>query len=92
MLKWRPYQSFADSANTLLINNEKSYELIEKMIKTCAENFHSKNIHIGMDEAFDLGLKEFLTKGIAVDKKKLLLEHLHKVVDICHKYDLHPMM
>ena len=91
-LRWRPYQSFADSVNTLLINNEKSYELIEKMIKTCAENFHTKSIHIGMDEAFDLGLKEFLTKDIAVDKKKLLLEHLHKVVDICHKYGLHPMM
>ena len=91
-LRWRPYQEIKDSTNTLLVNNKKTYQLIEKMIKTCAENFHTKRIHIGMDEAHDLGLKAFLNNNQLVNKKDLLLEHLNKVVDICHKYDLHPMM
>ena len=91
-LRWRPYQAFADSFQTLQIGNEKTYELIEKMIKTCAENFHTKNIHIGMDEASDVGFKAFAYEDRLVDKKKLILEHLNKVVDICHKYGLHPMM
>lgn len=91
-LRWRTYDGLIDSPNTLLVSNEKVYELIEKMIKTCAENFHSKNIHIGMDEAYDLGLKEFLSKSVLVNKKELMLNHLRKVVDICHRYNLHPMM
>lgn len=92
VLRWRPYHNIADTRNTLLVGEEKTYELIEKMIKTCAENFHTKNIHIGMDEAHDMGMKAFLDQGIAVDKKDLLLKHLNRVVTICHKYGLHPMM
>ena len=91
-LRWRPYQDIKDSNNTLLVDNEKTYQLIESMIKTCKENFHTKNIHIGMDEAHDLGLKAFLSSGATINKKELLLKHLNRVVDICHKYDLHPMM
>ena len=92
LIRWRPYKEIADSFNALQVGNEKTYELIEKMIKTCAENFHTKSIHIGMDEAYDLGLREFIYENRLIDKKKLFLEHLNKVVDICHKYGLHPMM
>ena len=92
LIRWRPYNDMASSPNALQVGNEKTYELIEKMIKTCAENFHTKNIHIGMDEASDLGLKEFIHDNKFIDKKSLFLEHLNKVVDICHKYEMHPMM
>lgn len=91
VLRWRPYQNIRDSQNTLLIN-EEVYKLIENMIKTCSKNFTSKNIHIGMDEAHDMGLRSFLNNGELVNKKELMLKHLNRVVDICHKYGLHPMM
>lgn len=92
VLRWSAYADRRESYQTFVIGKEKTYELIEKMILTCKEVFHANVIHIGMDEAFDMGIGTFLYKGIAIDKEKAFLEHLNRVVDICHKYGLKPMM
>ena len=91
-LRWDAYYDTRESGNTLLVGVEKTYVLIEKMIKTCREIFTSKRIHIGMDEAFDLGAYRFALKGEVIDKTKEFLFHLNKVQSICKKYDFHPMM
>lgn len=91
-LRWNAYADRRESHQTFEIGNEKAYELIEKMVVACKEAFTTKNIHIGMDEAFDIGVGTFLTKGIAIDKTQAFLSHLNRVVDICHKHGLKPMM
>lgn len=91
-IKWNAYSDRRDSNNTLLVDEPKTYEFIDKLIKTCSENFSSRNIHIGMDEAFDLGIGSFLYKNKLINKTESLLRHLNKVVEICQKYGMKPMM
>lgn len=91
-LRWNAYADRRESHQTFLIGEEKSYELIEKMIITCKEAFSSRNIHIGMDEAFDMGVGTFLFKGKAINKTEAFLYHLNRVVEICHKHEMRPMM
>ncbi|MCQ2742891.1 MAG: beta-N-acetylhexosaminidase [Bacilli bacterium] len=91
-IKWAPYSVLADTGFTLNVENEAIYPFIEKMIKTCREYYSSKYIHIGMDEAIDLGFTAFMNEHRLIDKKAYLLKHLNRVVEICQKYDFTPMM
>ena len=91
-LRWDAFADVRESGMTLLVGADKTYALIEKMIKSCREVFTSKRIHIGMDEAFDLGAYRFVFTGEVIDKTKEFLSHLNRVEAICKKYDFHPMM
>jgi len=90
--RWSCYNPIKDSSCTMNVEKEEVYPFITKMIKTCRENFTSKYIHIGMDEAADLGLSSFLNQNRLVDKKELLLNHTSKVVSICKENGFIPMM
>lgn len=91
-LRWSAFSSVKDAESVLLIGEEKTYELIETMIKTVRGCFKTNKIHIGMDEAFGVGLGEYLLKNGYRNRFEILSEHLNKVVDICKKYDFEPMM
>lgn len=91
-LRWGEYSNIRETGGTLYIGKEETYILIEKMIKTCREVFSSKNIHIGMDEAIDLGVPRYIYKNEVIDKTKEFLSHLNRVTEICNKYDFKPMM
>ena len=92
IFRWEPYQSINDCHDILLCEEERTYELIENMIRTLRKNFKSHCIHIGMDEAEMLGLGEYLKRNGLVNRFELLSKHLKRVIDICHKYDFKPMM
>ncbi len=87
-LRWHEcYHDLFDSANSLLVGEEKGYALIEKMIATVSSALHSKTIHIGMDEAIDLGEGRYKQiHGKEGDKKELLLTQLARVSKIVEKY------
>lgn len=86
------YGSIHDIEDVLLVGADKTYELIENMLKTTKETFQSKRINIGMDEAFRLGLGQYLAKNGYHTKTEIMLEHLEKVVELLKKYDYHGMM
>ena len=86
MVKWETYWDVVDCNNILLIGEEKTYELIEKMFQTIAENFTSRNVNIGMDEAHMVGLGKYLDRHGYRNRSELLLEHLNKVSEIAEKY------
>ena len=89
---WAPYRSIRDMQDTLLVDEERTYELIEHMFATCAEAYKARKIHIGMDEAHYLGLGRYLDKHGFSDRTELFLRHLNKVCAIAEKYGLKPMM
>ncbi|MGL5244699.1 MAG: beta-N-acetylhexosaminidase, partial [Sarcina sp.] len=91
-LRWEYAREMKDTEDVLLVGDDKTYKFIESMISTLRSVFRSKNIHIGMDEAFDLGRGEYLTKHGHVPHQKLMVEHLKKVCEITKKYDFIPMM
>ena len=91
-LKWKNPIEISDTDDILLIDEEKTYEFIECAIKSIKNMFSSNRIHIGMDEAHQVGLGKFLDKNGYQNRFDILNRHLEKVVEICKKYDFKPMM
>ena len=52
MFKWREYDEMRDCDDIVLIDEPRTYRLIENIMSTVAECFTSRRIHIGMDEAY----------------------------------------
>lgn len=92
VLKWGPMDELRDGVDTLLVDSPKVYELIEEMIKTCRDCFRSNDIHIGMDESFEMGLCKHLQSYGYQDRVEMFSRHLEKVKEICKKYNFTPMI
>ena len=91
-LKWTCYHDVRDTSSVLLVDEPKTYELIEKMIAAFAANVTSRRIHIGMDEAHDLGRGQFLDTNGHESQFDIFNRHLAKVIEICKRYGLEPML
>ncbi|WP_318614298.1 family 20 glycosylhydrolase [Sporosarcina sp. YIM B06819] len=91
-LKWSAFSDILDCQDILLIDEEKTYELIDGMFRTMSENITSRNINIGMDEAHMMGLGKYLNKHGYQDRSKLMLKHFGKIMEIARKYGYKPMM
>lgn len=91
-LQWQANMELRDTEDVLLLRSEKTYELIERMIKAASGPFRSNRIHIGMDEAHGLGRGQFLDQYGYEQRTSLMTEHLNKVLKITEKYQLKPMI
>jgi len=92
IFNWRAYNSVRDVSDILIADHEPTYALIEAMLRTCRENFSSRRINIGMDEAHLLGRGAYLDKYGYSTKPEIMLRHLSRVVELCKKYDFEPVM
>lgn len=92
IFRYQRYTEINDVDDILLADDERTYAFIEKMIKSCAESFTSRNIHIGMDEAHLVGRGRYLDINGSADRHELLLRHLKRVIELCEKYGFKPMM
>lgn len=93
IFRWKAYAPIHDSRNVLMVDEEKTYELIEKMIKTMREVFkNSKYIHLSVDEAQGLGRGRHLDKYGYEDQTELLKRHLARCLKIAEKYNFVPIL
>lgn len=92
VVKKTKYRDITDTASVLMVGNPKTYELIDKLIATVSKCFRTNKIHLGMDEAFDLGLGYYLKQNGYKPKSELMQEHLLKVSEIVKKYNLESYM
>lgn len=93
IFRWKPYREIHDLDDVLLVGEEKTYELIDKMFQTVSECFTSRTVNIGMDEAFRLGLGNYAAKhGVPEDRMKVMLRHLKRVAVIAQKYGFQCVM
>lgn len=92
VLRWNAHSDIVDYNDILLIDEERTYQLIEHMFRTMSENMTSRNINIGMDEAHMMGLGKYLDKHGYEDRTDLMLKHFGKVLDIARRYGYRPMM
>jgi len=81
-----------DSGSILLTDDEKTYELIDKMLASTSQCFKTRRIHIGMDEAHMLGRGKHLDIHGYEDAISIMQRHLSRVVEICKKYGYTPMI
>ncbi|MBR6052498.1 MAG: beta-N-acetylhexosaminidase [Clostridia bacterium] len=91
-IKWRPYSEFSDTPSTLLVGDERTYALCEKIVGTMSRVFRSGRIHIGLDEAWGLGRGNYLNKNGFRPVFDVMCEHLDRILAITRKYGYTPMM
>lgn len=82
--KWGQYAM--DTDDILMVDDNSTYVLIEKMFKTLSECFTTKKLHVGMDEAHMLGRGRHLDKYGYETVDVLMKRHLARVCEIAKKY------
>lgn len=84
ILQWEcAYGSVRDTGGGLLVDEEKTYALIDKMLNFWKQALRSRRIHIGMDETHDLGRGKFLDKFGYTNAFELFNRHLGRVNELC---------
>lgn len=87
IFRWDVYSDIHDCDDILLPEEEKTYELIDKMFCTLAKCFTARTVNIGMDEAFRMGYGNYAEKhGVPQNRMELMLRHLERVAKIAKKY------
>lgn len=91
-LKWEPIKHYRDTKGALLVGDERTDRLIEKMIEAASSPFRSRKIHIGMDEAEELGRGKYLDLNGYESRFDIMTAHLDKVLEAVRQRGLKPMM
>lgn len=92
IFRWPKYRDMIDRDDILMVGKPEVYELIDHMFAALRKCFKTDKIHIGMDEAHNLGKGRYRDEHGERDKGEILLEHLNKVCEIADKYNFKPMM
>lgn len=91
-LRWPAFSDYKDNGDTLLVGDERTYAFIRAVLEYCQSTFRSRRIHIGMDEAVNLGRGEYLTRNGYRDSSMIMVEHLERVLSLCRELGYAPMM
>ena len=92
LLHWQDYQECFDNGDVLLVDCDRTYTLIENMLKAASRAYKSRRINIGMDEAALLGAGRYQDINGYRPRAEIMKRHLSKVLDLCRKYGFRPMM
>lgn len=92
IFRWQGFTNLCDINDILLVGEEKTYDLVRCMIKTCASCFRSRRIHLGMDEAHNLGRGTYLNRNGLEKSSDIMLKHLVRVNDMCREMGLEPLI
>jgi hypothetical protein len=92
ILQYGVYENIKDTTSVMLCEEKTTLDFIEKMLKNASEPYKSKRIHIGMDEAWDLGRGKYLTLKGYKDPFDMMIKHMSSVLKITEKLGLRPMM
>lgn len=91
-LKWEDAKPYRDTKGALLVGGERTASLVERMIESASAPFRSKRIHIGMDEAEELGRGKYLDVNGYASRFDIMTTHLETVLDAVRRRGLEPLM
>ena len=83
--RWGQYNM--DTLDILMADDDRTYELVNNMFRTLSECFHTRKLHVGMDEAHDLGRGKHLDKFGYETVDVIMKRHLARILEIANKYD-----
>ena len=92
ILRWPAFRDIKDTEDVLLVDEPKTYALIEKMIAVWSGAVRSRRIHIGMDETHSVGRGRFYDLHGDERHFDIFNRHLTRVVEICRNHGLQPMI
>lgn len=90
ILKWEAYNPVKDTEGILLAGSDATYALIDKMFAFWSSNTRSRRIHIGMDEATELGRGQYADLNGPVPKFEVFSRHLERVTALAVGHGLEP--
>ena len=90
--RWKEFKDISDIDDILLHESDNTYTFIEALLKFVKSNFTSNKIMLGMDEAYLLGRGKYLDKFGYCNRTELMQKHIAKVMPLCEKYHLKPMI
>lgn len=91
-LIWPEAAPIKDTERVLLAREEETFRFLDELIGTVSSCFRSKRIHVGMDEAWDMGRGKFMDLHGYVPPFEIFNEYMDRLVGITRKYGLTPMM
>lgn len=91
-LKWGYSNEIKDTDDILLVGEPKTYEFLRKLIEAASRPYRTKRIHIGMDEALQLGRGKYIEKNGFHNRFEIMNRHLQEVVSITKVFGLQPMI
>ena len=89
-LRWN--QVKVDTDDIMLVDDERTYELIDRMFASLSKNFKTRKIHVGMDEAYMLGRGKHLDIHGYQPISQIMERHLGRVCDIAKKHGYEDVM
>lgn len=92
IFRWPEYQKINDINDILLVDDERTYTLIENMFISIRKCFTTNIVNIGMDEAFQLGMGKYHEIHGYKNRVELMLKHLKKISEIAQKYNFKCVM
>ena len=87
---YEEYQRHMDAEDILLVGDERTEELLDHLIATISSEFRTRNIHVGMDEAFLLGAGKYQERFGLETRDKIMKKQLDIVIKLCEKHGLRP--
>lgn len=91
-LIWPEAAPIKDTERVLLAREEETFRFLDELIGTVSSCFRSKRIHVGMDEAWDMGRGVFMDRHGYVPPFEIFNEYMERLIGITRKYGLTPMM
>lgn len=92
-LYWEEMASkYIDLDNVLNVGSKDVKDLIENIITQLSNTFRSKRIHLGMDEAYNLGRGKYADEHGMRKKSDIMREHLEFILSICKKNGVRPII
>ena len=91
-LRWKEAAKYRETPIILKPGDAETDEFIRDMLIWASKPFRSKRIHVGLDEASQLGLGASLKRDGYREQIDIFLEHVNKVADMCAELGLKPMM
>lgn len=92
VLRWDDYREFSDYDDCLLVGDERTEKFVDDVIRANSTAFRSRRIHVGMDEAEELGHGRYLRRFGYENQVQIMNKHMELVTRICEKYGMKPMM
>ena len=83
---------YRDQGAVLLVGEDATYDLIERMLASVCECFTTKRLIIGFDEAGGLGMGAYFKKHGYREAIDIYCEHLGRVVEMTRRRGLDPII
>ena len=91
-LRWGCFDKIRDYDACLLVGKDETYDFLRDMIASVASCFRTKKVHIGMDEAWNLGRGKYIDEFGYAEPLEIMKKHLARVSEIVREAGLEPMM